>query len=147
MLKENVDSWYCFLDIAERKPCARELCSSYNLLDVNTRTMVFICWFQSLQESPSHRKCSWDAGREAVCLGSPHFQWKAFDPCGVQRLWLFINEGPSETSGLAVECRGPACGDPANLPLPPAYGRAKSGSSKLPIADLCAFRAGLFVQL
>lgn len=39
-MKENVGSGYCFLDIAERKARAKELCSSYNLLDVNTHTML-----------------------------------------------------------------------------------------------------------
>lgn len=47
VLKENVDSWFCFLDIAERKPRARELCSSYNLLDVNAHTMCSSAGFKA----------------------------------------------------------------------------------------------------
>lgn len=103
VLKENVGSLYCFPNIAERKPCAMPLCSSYALSDGNTYTVVFTFWFQSPQEGPSHRKCSWGTGSGTVCLESLCFQCKALDPCGVQMLCLFVTEGLSETSGLAGE--------------------------------------------
>jgi len=42
ILKESVGSWYCFPKVAERKPCASQLCSSYALLDANAYPVVFI---------------------------------------------------------------------------------------------------------
>lgn len=73
VLKENVSSWYCFPNIAEKKPCASQLCSSHALSAANAYTVAFTCRFQSPQEGPSHRKGSWGTGRGTVCLGSLYF--------------------------------------------------------------------------